>query len=420
MAGNDGEKYDNGKNVDDSQKVDDTDAGSSTVVNYSKSLPDVSKIEVFEGQNFRRWAERVFSLLDVKGVTSALTVAEPDEAKADPKIVEGWNHANKVCRYTILSTLSNDLFDVYCSYKGAKEIWDNLNIKYTAEDATKQKFVVGNYLRWQMVEDKEIKAQINEYHKLLEELKAEKIDLPDVFVAGALVEKLPSSWNDYKQQLKHKHTQMSLADLIKHVIIEDASRKECDAARAKALESRANLIQSNAYKKKRYENRTNPVLRVTNSNFKANCYVCGKPGHKAYYCRYRKTNNMPPKPKANLTLGDDKKDDDDIIAAVMSEVNVVSDVKKWVVDSGATRHICANKAAFTSYTCVGDDEDQVYLGDSRTAAVNGKGKVNLKLTSGKTLALSDVLHVPTIRTNLISVALLNKVGVKVSFSNLIR
>ncbi|PNX61015.1 gag-pol polyprotein, partial [Trifolium pratense] len=132
--------------------------------------------------------------------------------------------------------------------------------------------------------DKEIKAQINEYHKLLEELKAEKIDLPDVFVAGALMEKLPSSWNDYKQQLKHKHTQMSLADLIKHVIIEDTSRKECDAARAKTFESRANLIQNNAHKKKR-------------------------PGHKAYQCRHRKTNNMPPKPKANLTLGDDKKDD---------------------------------------------------------------------------------------------------------------
>ncbi|PNX59699.1 gag-pol polyprotein [Trifolium pratense] len=95
MAGNDGENFDNGKNVDDSKKVDDG-AGTSTVVNYSKSLPDVSKIEVFEGQNFRRWAERVFSLLDVKGVTSALTAAEPDEAKTDPKLVEGWKHANKV------------------------------------------------------------------------------------------------------------------------------------------------------------------------------------------------------------------------------------------------------------------------------------------------------------------------------------
>jgi benzoyl-CoA reductase/2-hydroxyglutaryl-CoA dehydratase subunit BcrC/BadD/HgdB len=159
-----------------------------------------------------------------------------------------------------------------------------MTIKYTAEDATKQKFVVGNYLRWQMVEDKEIKAQINEYHKLLEELNGEKIDLPDVFVAGALVEKLSSSWNDYKQQLKHKHVLMSLADIIKHIIIEDTSRKECDTARAKALESRANLVQNNARKQKRYENKTDHVLGVTKPNFKANCYVCGKPGHKAYHC----------------------------------------------------------------------------------------------------------------------------------------
>jgi len=86
-----------------------------------------------------------------------------------------------------------------------------------------------------------------------------------------------------------------------------------------------------------------------------------------------------------------------------------------VVDSGATRHICANINVFTSYTSVGDGEEQVYLGDSRTTHILGKGKFLLKLAFGKTLALSDVLHVPSIRVNLISVALLSKFGVKVSF-----
>jgi len=40
------------------------------------------------------------------------------------------------------------------------------------------------------------------------------------------------------------------------------------------------------------------------------------------------------------------------------------------------------------------------------------GKVLLKLTSRKTLALSNVLYVPSIRVNLIFVALLGKIGVK--------
>jgi len=156
-----GEDSNNGKNknVGDSTLVDDTNPPA--MVTYAKQFPDVSRIEVFKGQNFRRWNERVFTLLDVHGVAFALTDVKPDEDKSDAKQIEKWNNANKVCRHTILSTISDVLFDVYCSYKVAKEIWDNMNVKYTAEDATKQKFVVGNYLRWQMKEDKEIKVQIN-------------------------------------------------------------------------------------------------------------------------------------------------------------------------------------------------------------------------------------------------------------------
>ena len=107
--------------------------------------------------------------------------------------------------------------------------------------------------------------------------------------------------------------------------------------------------------------------------------------------------------------------EDDIIVVVVSQANMVTNSKNWVVDSSETRHIYANRDAFTSYTLVGDDKKVVYLGDSHTAQVLGKGKVMLKLTSGKTLALNNVLHVPNIRANLVSVVLSEKVGVKVSF-----
>ena len=57
----------------------------------------------------------------------------------------------------------------------------------------------------------------------------------------------------------------------------------------------------------------------------------------------------------------------------------------------------------------------VYVGDNRSVSVSGKGKVLLKLTSGKTLSLNIVLHVPHFRHNLISVHLLGKAGIKVLF-----
>ena len=108
-------------------------------------------------------------------------------------------------------------------------------------------------------------------------------------------------------------------------------------------------------------------------------------------------NDNPPNPSANLVEGDD-------IIVMVTQVNVVTNVNKWVVDFGATRHFCANKIMFTSYAVVGDGEEQVYLGDLRNTSIQGKGKVLLKLTFGKKLALNDVIHVPSIRVNLVYVA----------------
>ena len=100
-----------------------------------------------------------------------------------------------------------------------------------------------------MTDEKDIKLQINEYHKLLEELRAENINLPDEFVAGVLIEKLPGSWNDYKQHLKHKQKQMSLTDLITHIIIEDTNRKAIQAAKAKEAAVKANLVEDKPHSK---------------------------------------------------------------------------------------------------------------------------------------------------------------------------
>ena len=87
---------------------------------------------------------------------------------------------------------------------------------------------------------------------------------------------------------------------------------------------------------------------------------------------------------------------------------MVTNSKNWVVNSGSTRHIYANKDVFTSYTPVRDEENVVFLYDSHTAQVLEKGKVMLKLTLGKTLNLNDVLHVPNIKANLVSIVLLGK------------
>ena len=82
-------------------------------------------------------------------------------------------------------------------------------------------------------------------------------------------------------------------------------------------------------------------------------------------------------------------------SAIVSEVNLVGNTKEWWVDTGATRHICLDKKMFSSYEAINDGE-QLFMGNSSTSKIESKGRVILKMTSGKELTLNDVLHVPEI------------------------
>ena len=103
-------------------------------------------------------------------------------------------------------------------------------------------------------------------------------------------------------------------------------------------------------------------------------------------------------------------------SVIVSEVNLVGNTKKRWVETGATRHICSDKKMFSSYEAINDGE-QLFIGNSSTSKVEGKGKVILKMTSGKELTLNDVLHVPEIRKNLMSRSLLSKKGFRLVFES---
>ena len=84
---------------------------------------DTSKIDPFNGTFFKRWQERVYYAIDVVNLMNILIDSKP---KSDSEDLSNWENGNKKVRHAILSTITNEFFDVYCQYKGAKEIWDAL------------------------------------------------------------------------------------------------------------------------------------------------------------------------------------------------------------------------------------------------------------------------------------------------------
>ena len=56
----------------------------------------------------------------------------------------------------------------------------------------------------------------------------------EVFQVVAMIEKLPPSWNDFKNYLKHKHKETKLEDLVIRLKIEEdnknAEKKSCKSS----------------------------------------------------------------------------------------------------------------------------------------------------------------------------------------------
>ncbi|XP_031279933.1 uncharacterized protein LOC116138363 [Pistacia vera] len=73
----------------------------------------------------------------------------------------------------------------------------------------------------------------------------------------------------------------------------------------------------------------------------------------------------------------------------------------WYLDTGCGNHMCGDKSAFSDL-----DEsfcDNVKFGDNSKVSVMGKGRVSIQTKGNSTQTISNVLFVPDLKTNLLSV-----------------
>jgi hypothetical protein len=86
----------------------------------------------------------------------------------------------------------------------------------------------------------------------------------------------------------------------------------------------------------------------------------------------------------------------------------------WYIDSGASSHMTGHKHYFSNLEEKGFDFE-ILLGDDSAYHPKGIGTVKFERESGKPLYLSDVLYVPGLKKNLVSVSALEDKGYEVSF-----
>jgi hypothetical protein len=86
----------------------------------------------------------------------------------------------------------------------------------------------------------------------------------------------------------------------------------------------------------------------------------------------------------------------------------------WLIDSGASKHMTGQRDILS---CLSENKfsQKVTLGDDYQYPIKGVGESNYKLNSGTPMKMKDVLYVPGLKKNLLSISDLEKKGFRISF-----
>ena len=163
---------------------------------------DALRPNKFTGVHFKRWQVKVRLCLTVLHAWEARLGIPVGEHS--PKDKRKFTDANNIFVGCVISVLADHLVDVYMHMEDTKELGDALVAKYDVTDAGSELYTIESFHYFRMVNNRSVVEQAHEVQVLVKELKLLKCPLPDKFVAGCIIAKLPSSWRNFATALKHK------------------------------------------------------------------------------------------------------------------------------------------------------------------------------------------------------------------------
>ncbi|GJY68342.1 zinc finger, CCHC-type containing protein [Tanacetum coccineum] len=248
-----------------------------------------AKLEKFEGVDLSRLQKKMHFMLSNMSVVYVLTTPMPEYGRENPTVEQVKKRAkcdndDYVCRGLILNGMSYSFFDVYQNVETSKELWDTLEAKYMAGDATSKKFLVSNFTNYKMTD-------YNELLGILGRFKQHNMNMDESIKVSCIIGKLPPSWKDFKNTLKHLKEELTLIELDSHLRIEESLRAQ-DNDKLKGNNvvgpSVVNMVEHNNSsrdnynkgKRKHHDTRANPNKKPI-----VTCWKCGKPIHLKKDCK---------------------------------------------------------------------------------------------------------------------------------------
>ncbi|KAJ9567518.1 LOW QUALITY PROTEIN: hypothetical protein OSB04_003484 [Centaurea solstitialis] len=208
---------------------------------------------------------------------------------------------------------------IYSTFATAREIWESLETKYKTQVACSKKFAVGKFLNFKMNDSRSVVKQVEELQILAHERDVE-------------VEE------DNRKTEKDGGTSL---DPNVNMVTGNTSKEKFNNERFLKSKGKFPAMKHGFNAKHPPPPNKRPFKKQT-----THCWVCGKGGHKAKDCRFKRNQgngggNGGAGPSYQANIADTENRFIGVIEANMTTNNV-----DWWLDTGASRHICNSQSLF--------------------------------------------------------------------------
>lgn len=380
-------------------------------------------IKKLNGDNYTSWCYKVKWILKTKGVWSAVDKAKPaactttsTEATAiaaAEKANDEWLKKDEDAHGIIALSVEDSQQRFIKNKTTAREAWLALESYYQKSTTSNKVHLLKRLCRTFLEEGGDMEDHIVTLSDCFDKLTALEVNFDDTVVACLYLSSLPESYDTLVTALESRPETDLTSEFVKGRLIDEFRKRKG------AKEIRESISKETAMKAEHKAN--------SSGSQGSKCYFCKKKGHIKPNChKYKawKAKQEKEEEKSNKVSEDSGKKGDYAYLARAS-LNTCSEVClgakttdcSWIVDSGATSHMVQSPDFFSKIDS--SKKGFVSLADERKAQIAGKGSGAIKCSIGKEkisdLEINDVLLVPGLGTNLLSVRKMTNEGYELIF-----
>ncbi|GLU17722.1 hypothetical protein SLE2022_340780 [Rubroshorea leprosula] len=397
-----------------------------------------AKTPVFAGQNYTVWAVKMKAYLRAFELWEVVeTDRQPAPLPPNATLAQIKRHSEEVAkRYKALtclhSAVTDEIFNRIMTCETAKEAWDKLKVEFQGDNKARQMEVLNLKREFALIRMKDtetVKEFSDRLTKVVNKIRLQGEELSDKAVVEKVLVSLPEKFEHKISSLEDSKdlSQFSLTELVnalQAVEQRKALRLENNVEGAYLATDRGKAAAKDDENKQFGDQRNREKKGYQSGMYKNKkqsfppCSHCKKKNHSENYCWFRpgiqcrscklfghiekvcklKGGKTQQAQVAEITEQMEEK----LFMASSVEACCLAGLSPstWLIDSGCTNHMTNDLAIFKSLDR--NYSSRVRLGNGDVVEVKGKGVVGVQTPAGTKL-IYDVLYVPDISQNLISV-----------------